>query len=400
MKSKKKRILFVTVLPLWSLGNKSGGRALYSTINHYIDNGYDVLFITDKKVDYNLTNLDAKNVFYIDTSYFTSKFGIKKIGYIFKVLYVRYFKHQVDMIFKSLDKNNLLIYAYEVHAVMACKNLAKKYNLPLVTRFQGTIMANKKYNLINKIRFYPHFQALATPSNLIIMTNDGTQGNAVLKACNNISPVLFIRNGVNILDNNVNMKRDNELIKKLNIQNKTVLLTVSRLETWKKVERAIYTLYELKNTNYYLIIVGDGAMMDSLKSLVAELNLTNQVTFTGAIPNSDVYRYMLIADIFLSFYDLSNVGNPLLEALCLGKAIITYNVGDTNQVINGSNGILLDNVKPKHIASVIKGLSDKDIKKYGEKAKEYADANLYSWKKRMMIEEEKVMEVFDEFFGE
>ncbi len=388
----------MTVLPLWSLGNKSGGRALYSTIKHYIDNNYEVLLITDKKVDFNFINLNPKNVFYIDTSFFINKFGIEKIGYFFKILYVKYFKYYVGKIFKSLNKDNLIIYAYEVHAVMACKCLAKKYKLPLVTRFQGTIMANKKYNLINKIRFYPHFQALATSSNLVIMTNDGTQGNLVLKNCNNFSPMLFIRNGVNVLDNDINMKKDDKLIKKLNVQNKTILLTVSRLEKWKKVERAIYTLYELNNEKFHLVIVGDGAMLDSLKLLVKKLDLTNQVTFTGAIQNGEVYKYMLIADIFLSFYDLSNVGNPLLEALCLGKAIITYNVGDTNQVINGANGILLDNVDPKYIASIINNLSDEDIKKYGKYAKEYADVNLYSWRKRMMIEEKKVGGVFDDFF--
>lgn len=391
----KKKILIITVLPIWSMNNKSGGKALNSTIQCYLDSDYEVYLMTDKKNDYSNININKNNIFYIDTSFFVNKLGIRKIGLFMKYLYVKYFSKKCLKIFKQVKDNNFIIYGYEVQAIMAAKKISKKYNLPLITRFQGTIMSQHKNNLSSKIRCYPHLQALSTKSDLVIMTNDGTQGDKVLRNCNNKSKTLFIRNGVNILDNlNEIEKLDTNCLP----ENKINLLTVSRLENWKKVERSIYALSELNDKKYHLTIVGDGSDKEKLQDLCAELNLSNQVTFTGAVPNSDVYKYMKNADIFLSFYDLSNVGNPLLEALCLGKMIITYNVGDTNKVIDGKNGILLNSVVPQEIAKVIKNLDKKTIKNYEQNAKEYAKNNLYSWDKRMELEYEEVERVYKKHY--
>ena len=122
-----------------------------------------------------------------------------------------------------------------------------------------------------------------------------------------------------------------EFKKSINVPlDKVILLTVSRLVDWKKVDRSIRALSKIKDKEkYFLLIVGEGDERKNLESLIKELNLEDSVRLVGAVRNEDVYKYMTIADIFLSFYDLSNVGNPLLEALSLGKPIITYNVGDT-----------------------------------------------------------------------
>lgn len=395
-----KKILFLTVLPIWSLGNKSGGKALFSTIDYYLKNGYEVFLITDKKVDNISISINEDNLFYIDTSFFENKIKYKKIGLLFRFAYVFYFKFMAKQIFKKINKNNLLVYSYEVHTVSAGKAMSKKWHLPFITRFQGTTMANKKVNFINKLRFYPHLQALSTKADLVIMTNDGTQGDKVLKHCHNDSTTMFIRNGVNILDNNITELSQNFIHEKNKMfgKEKILLLTVSRLENWKKVERSINAIAFLNNKKYHLLIIGDGNEMSNLINLTKTLNISDQVTFAGAVPNKDVYKYMMMSDIFLSFYDLSNVGNPLLEALCLGKPIITYNVGDTNMIIDGKNGIILDDVSPNNIANKIKSLSKEDLEYYSKNAKKYANENLYSWEKRMKIEEKGVGAIYDKYY--
>lgn len=388
-----KKVLIITVLPIWSMEGKSGGKALFSTVDYYSKNGFEVYLMTDKKNDLKEFNIKEENIFYVNTSFFEKKMQLRKIGLLFKYLYVQYLKYMFMKEFKKIKDNNFLIYGYEVEGVMVSKKIASKYKLPLITRFQGTIMSQYHNNFINKIRHYPHLQALSIPSDLVIMTNDGTQGDRVLKECNNKSKTLFIRNGVNILDNKINFN------KKEFEPNNIKMITVSRLENWKKVDRAIYALKELNDTRYHLTIVGEGSDKKRLINLTKELKVDSQITFTGAIPNAEVYKYMIEADIFLSFYDLSNVGNPLLEALCLGKMIITYNVGDTNKIINNENGILLDDVEPHKIASCIKKLDKKTIKEYERKAKKYADENLYSWKKRMEIEIKEIEGIYNEYYN-
>lgn len=64
--------------------------------------------------------------------------------------------------------------------------------------------------------------------------------------------------------------------------------------------------------------------------------------FTGKISHELVYDYLQRADVFISLYSASNLGNPLFEAMRCGKAIITVDTGTTGSVIkNEANGILL-----------------------------------------------------------
>lgn len=395
-----KNIIMTTVVPVWSMSKGQGGKALYNTIDTYIKNDCNLFYITNQKNDYTKTKINTENVFYINQEWFEKLYNNKilkklKINKLLTYLYCKQFEHKSYKILKKLVKKleKPLIYAYEVHAVKSCKNISKKYKLPLITRFQGTIMSQYKNNFRNRILKYPHIQALSTKSDLVIMTDDGTQGNKVLNNYKNDSEVLFIRNGVNILDNKMPEIDKVTLRKNLNIPtDKTALLTVSRLVDWKKVDRSINALENLKDKEkYVLIVVGEGTERSKLESLTKQLGLEEQVIFVGAIANENVYKYMMACDIFLSFYDLSNVGNPLLEALCLGKPIITYNVGDTCNIIDNKNGILLDDVTPENIARTIEKINVKSkLEEYSKNALEYSKNNLYSWDKRMSIELEKV----------
>lgn len=394
----KKNIIFSSTLPLWSLNNGSGARSFYTTVETYLKKGYNVYFVTNQENNYEQYDLPFKpeNIIYIDMKWrenllkhkFFRAWGIRKI-----VDWI-YFAQYTSKSYKAMKKimnqcHEALIYAYEITTVKACKKISKKFKMPLVTRFQGTIMSKYKNNLYTRITKYPHIQALSTKSDLVIMTNDGTMGDRLLKEYGNDSKLLFVRNGVNILSRELPEFDKEEFKKELCLPtNKTILLTVSRLADWKKVNRSILALNQIKDKeNYYLIIVGDGEERSKLENLVDELGLRNLVKFTGAVKNDDVYKYMEIADIFLSFYDISNVGNPLLEALALGKPIITYNVGDTDKVINEKNGILLNDVSPENIAKTIEKINNKnDLNYYSKGAKEYTKENLYSWNKRMEIE--------------
>lgn len=398
----KKNVIFSTVIPLWSMNNGSGGRALYSTIEAYVKNGYNVYLVTDQENNYQDSNIDLKeeNIFYIDMKWKEKllKHKIMNVWGMRKIVNWLYCFRYNSKSYKAMKKilkqcNEALIYAYEVNAVRSCKKISKKYKMPLITRFQGTIMSKFENNFYTKITRYPHIQALSTKADLIIMTDDGTQGDRILKEYGNNSKTLFLKNGVNILSRELPEINKEEFKKSINVPlDKVILLTVSRLVDWKKVDRSIRALSKIKDKEkYFLLIVGEGDERKNLENLIKELNLEDSVRLVGAVRNEDVYKYMTIADIFLSFYDLSNVGNPLLEALSLGKPIITYNVGDTNKVINGKNGVLLDDVSPENIARAIENINNKQqLKFYSDGAKEYTKNNLYSWNKRMEMEIEEV----------
>jgi len=160
----------------------------------------------------------------------------------------------------------------------------------------------------------------------------------------NMDRVRFWMNGVDWESFEALPERQ-EARRRLAITAKRVLLTVSRLVSWKRVERSIQALAGV--VEYYpdtvLIVVGDGSERERLERLAHELGVAQHVRFEGAVPHDEVPQYLAATDIFLSFYDWTNVGNPLLEAMMAGKCIVTLNNGDTAHFIKDEeNGILLE----------------------------------------------------------
>jgi len=293
------------------------------------------------------------------------------------------------------NANNFVIYAYEVDGVEAAKKLSLLFKLPLVTRFQGTVHYATKDTLLNRFWFMPHLSALKTAADLTIITNDGTKGKQTIDRLGNKSKkVLFWRNGVDHVPVPLLSNRD-KCRHELNIGDNFTFLTVSRLAGWKRVDRAITAFAEVykEYPKSILIIVGDGDEKQQLERLAQELGIQQAVTFTGSVSQEDIYRYMAAADVFLSFYDLSNVGNPLMEAMMCGKPIITLDVGDTREIIrNDENGILLSANEINVIPVMMKRLiEDKEYSlKIATGAKVYADREFWTWDVRIASEIKEV----------
>ncbi|MEM4675392.1 MAG: glycosyltransferase family 4 protein [Nitrososphaerota archaeon] len=138
-----------------------------------------------------------------------------------------------------------------------------------------------------------------------------------------------------------------------------------------------------------LVIIGEGPERSRLEQLAIKLGVENHVRFEGAVLHKEIPKYLAAADIFLSFYDWSNVGNPLLEAMMAGKCIVTLNNGDTGQFVkNMENGILLEYEDLPRLPEVIKRLlADEDLrKKLGANARRFAEENFWSWDERINAE--------------
>lgn len=396
-----KNMIMLSNLDLWSIEEGKGAPSFYNTVKIYADKGWNIILIqpfSKYRKDYKVDN--CKMIKFNNTIFdFLNEKPI--IRFFSRPLYHIYASYMFEKKSKTILNNSndkFVIYAYEVFAVKAGKKISKKYNLPLVTRFQGTILIKFKNNLINKIRKFPHFGALATKSDLVIMTDDGTQGDKILKNLNNkSSKIYFWKNGQNPIKTIKERKNVVETIRnQYNIEeNDTLFLTVSRLKNWKKVERAILVIKKLidMDKKVKLIIVGDGEEYNNLVNLAKELNLEKYVKFTGSVKQEDVWKYYVASDIFLSLYDLSNVGNPLMEAMRYKKPIITLNNGDTGTIIkNNKNGIILDEPNIDVITDyAVKLMEDKTLaKKLASSAEDYAVKNFWTWKERMETEEKEV----------
>jgi len=144
-----------------------------------------------------------------------------------------------------------------------------------------------------------------------------------------------IYNGTRITNNEFS-KSNSNIIK---------LITVGRLAPWKNVNTIIEAVHLLKNQNLKinLIIVGSGPEDLDLKKQVNNLNLTNEVIFTGQKKYSDLKEYYKSADIYIQASGYEGLPHVLLEAINFDLAIISTPIGGTNEILqDGKNGFILD----------------------------------------------------------
>jgi glycosyltransferase involved in cell wall biosynthesis len=110
-----------------------------------------------------------------------------------------------------------------------------------------------------------------------------------------------------------------------------------------------------------------------------------------------VQHYLWAADVFLSTNELSNVGNPLLEAMVTGRCVVTLDEGDTRDLIrDGETGVLLSSGEPQVIADAVAQLSrDPDRRRrLGATARRVAERSFWSWDQRLDAEVDAVEELF------
>ncbi len=387
------------ILAFAGLGERHnvGAPTFWKTVEGFIAAGWKVWIVdVGTKEDTPLGERDYGDGLYIIrfNPPFLKETRIREIGCFFSlantVWITRKLRSEAERLIgeKGLTGENTVVYAQEVYSVCAAKKISEKYHMPIVTRFYGTVMCDKPYSMYLRIRDYPHFQALRTEADVVIMTNDGTKGNEVLKRVHNPSKKQFFwRNGVDY-------PKGTDIIPaemQERLKGKPMIMTLCRLNLWKHVDRAISALPAVLKTcpDTMLVVCGYGPEREKLETQAREANVAEHVIFTGKIEHELAFAYMKETDVFLSLYDLSNLGNPLFEAMRCGKPIITLDVGATNTVVeDGVNGVLLpaDGLSrlPEEICCL---LSDEDERKrLGEGAKRFADENFWTWDERIAAE--------------
>jgi colanic acid/amylovoran biosynthesis glycosyltransferase len=133
-----------------------------------------------------------------------------------------------------------------------------------------------------------------------------------------------------------------------------IILTVGRLIEDKGYLYGISAIHTLLTRNPSLSIeyriLGDGILRDHLEKAVEEFKLENAITFLGAGTQSDVYRELAGADIFLlpSFHEILPV--VIMEAHAVGLPVIAANIGGiSEEVLDDTTGFLV----PPHDSDAI-----------------------------------------------
>jgi len=149
------------------------------------------------------------------------------------------------------------------------------------------------------------------------------------------------------------LKHDNGLIK---------MGTLGRLVEKKGVDILIKSADILKKNrlNFRLEIGGDGPLKDDLQDMVANLNLSNEIMFLGAIPHNMVDKWLESLDIFVLACkkdqqgDMDGIPVVLMEAMKVGIPVVSTKISGIPELITqGESGFLAEPDDPENLALVI-----------------------------------------------
>lgn len=163
-----------------------------------------------------------------------------------------------------------------------------------------------------------------------------------------------ISNKTRICWNSVDIEKfsqneDNSFRNELGLTDKPIVLFVGNLIKRKNVD-SLLEAKKIANSNYNLVIVGDGPLFKKLKKKVEEENIRD-VIFTGS--RNDVENIIPSCDVLVLPSLSESFGLVLIEALACGKPVIGSNVGGITEIITDDVGLLVNPNKVSSIASAI-----------------------------------------------
>lgn len=281
-------------------------------------------------------------------------------------LVIQYFS---DAELRKIDQ----IYCYENIGIIAGIIINKvRPSKKIVRRYQGTPIPiiNSDRSLLRHASF---MASIAFSKSPIIMANDGTFGDIIAEEYSPSSPIFFCRNG---LPNYIN---DFSSYEKKNISNKIKIIAVSKLKAWKRVDKVFNEVSKIaennKNFFFSLDVIGDGPEFNRLEKIKSDYESRNlNINMQGAYEHMKVLKVMVDANLFVSLYDVSNLGNPLLEALFLKIPILTKREVEIEKILG------------KNYPGYINSFQNDDISNFLKICKKYLlthKSEILTWDKRM-----------------
>jgi glycosyltransferase involved in cell wall biosynthesis len=164
-----------------------------------------------------------------------------------------------------------------------------------------------------------------------------------------------------------------------------VIGCIKALESLYNVDVLIkaFSVLKLKliDKSLKLLIIGVGSQENELKQLVKNLNLLDDVIFTGRIPFSEVSNYFNMIDVLANLSDYESFGVSVIESMACEKPVIATNTGGLKEIIeNEQFGSLVEIGNVSQTAQEIeKYLLDSDLKEKVGLAARKKVIEKYNW---------------------
>ncbi|MBK9295063.1 MAG: glycosyltransferase family 4 protein [Oligoflexia bacterium] len=311
-------------------------------------NGVKVKLITYKQL--------SDEIFDSKSNFETLRFNMSRRSYIAVFQLIKILNKEIN-IFKPHVILNFLWNPSAVAAFLSKER--KRHKIPYAVVVHGVELLETNCGIKKKIRKAMSFVKRIVLKNAYrIFPVSNFTGALVKKITKSTANIKVIYNGVNSKEF-YPQEASHELMKKYQTQGKTVFLSMTRIESYKGIDKALEAFKEVAkiNKNFKYIICGDGSDSERIQNMIKDYNLQDYVSLVGAISFAQRRNYYNLSDCFilLSRFDqktpnVEGFGLVFLEAAACAKPSIAGNSGGVSDaVLNQKTGWL---VEPENISEI------------------------------------------------
>lgn len=158
----------------------------------------------------------------------------------------------------------------------------------------------------------------------------------------------------------LNAQTDSSILKKLNIDNHSFILSVGSLNPRKNFRKLIDAYLSLKLNGYKLVIVGGENKKAFANSGNFERN--NSVIFTGSIPDEQLKALYLNAAMFVCPSLYEGYGLPVLEAMACKCPVVASDIPSFREIFQSSAFYVDPNSQESISTGISRVLSEKELR--------------------------------------
>lgn len=285
-------------------------------------NIYDTQFTEQEK-----DNVVEKIIFFT-----FKKTGVKWFDKIkYNIIYYKTYKKLIAQYIKTNGLPDIVHVHVPMKAGMIARWMKRRWRIPYIVSEQSSL-----YNRFSPGNF--HQRSFMYRYNVKRVFNKADAVTNVSAVVGEKLRILFGLFEVKVIHNTVNTLLFNY---QKHTPHKFRFIHVSTLTHQKNVEgilNAVKGLSKLRQ-DFELVIVGP--IGSELIKMMATLNVTSLVSYTGEISYPEVASQMQNASAFVLFSRHENFPCVIVEALCCGLPCITSNVGGVREAVNNDNGIIV-----------------------------------------------------------
>lgn len=249
---------------------------------------------------------------------------------------------------------------------------AKKHGVPYVLQAHGSVITFFQKGMLKRVfdRIWG-YRILKDASKLIALTRIEAEQYKSMGVSEN--KIEIVPNGIDLSEFE-NLPQKGGFRRKCGINdNQKMILYLARICKIKGLDLLVKAFAELSKEigNVKLVIAGpDDGYLTSLKKLVADLEISDKVLFTGPLYGEEKLRAYVDADVYVlpSVYETFPV--TVLEACACGVPVIVTDRCGIADFVDGNVEYVVEYDKNQLRDAIIKVLSDERLRKrFGEEGK-------------------------------